>query len=74
MRTGARVAGQPTSPRPVRLLDLTPGRCRWPIGGPLERAEFFCGQPAVEHCSWCGKHRDVAFTKSPLSSARRAHL
>lgn len=31
----------------VRLPDLKFSSCRWPLGGPFEKAEFFCGEPAA---------------------------
>jgi hypothetical protein len=61
MTPGPDTSGQSARSRPVRLLQLKPRRCRWPLGGLLDRAEFFCGEPTVEDCSWCAKHRVLAF-------------
>jgi GcrA cell cycle regulator len=55
------------SPR-VRLWELKPNSCRWPSGGPRERAQFFCGKPTERGCSWCPEHRRRVFTKSAVAS------
>jgi hypothetical protein len=47
----------------VRLWDLRPNRCRWPLGGLWDRVEFFCGKPADGGCSYCREHRKRAFSR-----------
>jgi hypothetical protein len=54
----------------ARLWDLEFNSCRWPIGQPWERAEFFCGEPAVAGCSWCREHRSRAFTRPLLRQTK----
>ena len=44
----------------VRLWDLRPTSCRWPLGRPWDHAEFFCGEPTIPGCSWCKEHRKRA--------------
>ena len=48
----------------VRLWDLGPNSCRWPLGGPLEHAEFFCGAPKEPGSQYCKKHRKRAFDRT----------
>src|SRR6266446_3684350 len=35
------------------LLDLTEGKCRWPIGDPGQAEFFFCGGKAIEGLPYC---------------------
>jgi len=50
----------------VRIWELREGQCKWPIGGLLERPEFFCGAPTSPGSPWCQVHRAVAFTRDPM--------
>ncbi len=67
-RQVAEVGQSPPMARPahseprVSIWDLRVGTCRWPLGGPWEPVEFFCGQPTVPGCSWCQEHRKRAFS------------
>jgi hypothetical protein len=47
----------------VRLDDLRFTSCRYPLGGPWERVEFFCGKPTKPGCSWCDEHRRRVFSR-----------
>jgi hypothetical protein len=47
----------------VRLDDLRLTSCRFPLGGPFDRVEFFCGKPAKAGCSWCSEHRKRVFSR-----------
>jgi GcrA cell cycle regulator len=42
----------PARKRPT-LFQLRSGQCRFPIGGPKEPAQFFCGQPALVPRPYC---------------------
>ena len=35
------------------LFKLRSGQCRFPLGGPLEPARFFCGKPALAPRPYC---------------------
>ncbi len=37
--------------------------CRWPLGGPWDHVEFFCGEPTIPGSSWCKEHRKRAFVR-----------
>ena len=60
----------------VRLDDLRLTSCRFPLGGPFERVEFFCGKPTKAGCSWCSEHRKRVFSRlvvqKPKSEAANA--
>jgi hypothetical protein len=47
----------------VKLQDLKLESCRYPLGGPWDRVEFFCGEPTVPGCSWCRVHRKRVFAR-----------
>ena len=56
-----------TSKKPIpekllTLADLGSDQCRYPLGGPKERAEYFCGKPTGGG-SWCSEHRKIVFHK-----------
>ena len=51
------------------LLDLTEGKCRWPIGDPGQAEFFFCGGKAIEGLPYCGYHARVAY--QPAADRRR---
>ena len=48
-----------------RLLDLEYGQCKWPLGDPLARAEWFCGGEASG--PYCQYHARIAYR--PLTHA-----
>ncbi len=35
------------------LFELRAGQCRFPVGGPVEPARFFCGEPALPGRPYC---------------------
>lgn len=45
---------------PVRLEDLRPGQCKWPIGGP-DLPFSFCAETTVEGGVYCKAHAQRAF-------------
>jgi hypothetical protein len=54
----------------VRLDELRVTSCRFPLGGPFDRVELFCGKPTVAGCSWCSKHRKRVFSRSTLQKPK----
>jgi len=56
----------------ITLADLQPNQCRYPLGGPKERAIYFCGEPA-DGGSWCQEHRRVVFQK-PINVGEKFRL
>jgi hypothetical protein len=56
----------------MTLINLKPGSCRWPLGGPLDRVEFFCGKPAIPGCPYCAEHRQRAFARGMQPNQRTA--
>ena len=47
----------------ITLINPKPGSCRWLLGRLLDRAEFFCGEPAITGCPYCLEHRQRAFAR-----------
>ena len=55
--------------RPVSLVGLRSGMCRWPIGDPLHFDAFrFCGCSSLPGDSYCDAHKKMAF--APGKSVR----
>jgi GcrA cell cycle regulator len=54
------------------LLDLTPGKCRWPISEPGTEKFCFCGNQQVEGLPYCVGHARIAYKSAARarSSAR----
>ncbi len=61
------VAGEEAEPAPVEnmqrcsLLELAPGKCRWPVGDPCTADFAYCGNEAVAGFSYCGGHARLAY-------------
>jgi hypothetical protein len=55
----------------VRLPDLTFRICRSPLGGTFEKAQFFCGEPAVGGGSWCEEYRKSVYAQVPLHDRKQ---
>jgi len=51
------------------ILELTEGKCRWPIGDPSSSEFFFCGGKAIEGLPYCGYHSRIAY--QPATDRRR---
>ena len=49
------------APWHVRLFDLQPEHCRWPLGDPLSHSLLFCGAEKDPGSSYCAQHRAIAF-------------
>ena len=45
-----------TEPPGPTLAEIGPGQCRWPYGGPKERATYFFGEPVIEGKPYCAPH------------------
>ena len=57
------------SARRCSLIDLTSGRCRWPLSDPGKADFGFCGSDAIAGFSYCAGHARLAYR---LPSGRRA--
>ena len=55
----------------VRLVDLRRTSCRWPLGEMFDHVEFFCGEPTAPGCSWCAKHRKLAFHRTVSQAPKK---
>jgi GcrA cell cycle regulator len=42
-------------------LELSEGKCRWPIGDPSAPDFFFCGGRTIEGLPYCGYHARIAY-------------
>jgi GcrA cell cycle regulator len=51
-------------------LELSDGKCRWPIGDPSTPDFFFCGGKTIEGLPYCGYHARIAY--QPVADRRRA--
>lgn len=69
----AKSAAKPDAPavKELRLLDLEPHHCRWPIGEPTEG---FCGDRKVIGLPYCRDHALRAFDLDKMSKHTRALL
>lgn len=55
------------SPRakPISLLEVRDGQCRWPLWKYSDEPKFFCGAPTDNlTVSWCPKHCKIVYTMS----------
>ena len=52
------------------LLELTPGKCRWPINEPGAADFCFCANPKVEGLPYCVGHARIAYKSAARMSAR----
>jgi GcrA cell cycle regulator len=50
-------------------LELSEGKCRWPIGEPGTPDFFFCGGKTIEGLPYCGYHARIAY--QPAVDCRR---
>jgi GcrA cell cycle regulator len=58
--------------RGCSLLELSPGKCRWPISEPGAEHFCFCGNQQVDGLPYCVGHARMAYKSAarPRSSAR----
>ncbi len=54
----------------VKLIDLQPHSCRWPIGDPQDPGFVFCGHRKAKG-AYCGHHADRAYQGIPKTRATR---
>ena len=54
--------------RGCSLLDLSPGKCRWPINEPGAQDFCFCGNQQVEGLPYCMGHARLAYKSTARSS------
>jgi len=59
------------SAEPCSLLDLEPGKCRWPLGEPTSgTGDFtFCGNSTADGFSYCAGHARMAYRVPARRSA-----
>jgi GcrA cell cycle regulator len=50
------------------LLELSPGKCRWPMSEPGTDAFRFCGNSQVEGLPYCGGHARMAYKSAAVRS------
>jgi len=58
----------------IRLTDLKPGMCKWPIGDPFEVAFCFCGgkvESPEPDAPYCPRHERIAFVPPPAPRKHR---
>jgi GcrA cell cycle regulator len=55
--------------KPVSLLELTDGTCRWPLGSPTSG---FCGCTSVPGLSWCETHMRRVFSQPDVTPRQRS--
>ena len=69
------VVADVVSAEPCSLLDLAPGKCRWPIGGVGISDFTFCGNTTAAGMSYCAGHARKAYRLSgPARSGRLASV
>jgi GcrA cell cycle regulator len=51
------------------LLDLSPGKCRWPISEPGAHDFCFCGSQQVEGLPYCAGHARLAYKSAARAPA-----
>ena len=68
-------AKEMTRPKPgVDLADLGPDQCRYPLGGPKERAREFCGEPVADGKPYCLEHAKLCYLKPSHEKGEPFHL
>jgi GcrA cell cycle regulator len=53
------------------ILEVTEGKCRWPVGDPAAPDFFFCGGKTCEPFVYCGYHARLAYVPPKDRSSRR---
>ncbi|HVY59153.1 MAG TPA: GcrA family cell cycle regulator [Xanthobacteraceae bacterium] len=51
------------------ILELTEGKCHWPIGDPGTAEFFFCGGKSIDGLPYCSYHSRIAY--QPVADRRR---
>jgi GcrA cell cycle regulator len=62
--------------RPCGLIELSAGRCRFPVGDPGDPGFFYCGGDATRDKPYCAYHCAIAYTAplGPRSTAKKSAL
>lgn len=60
------------SPDRCSLVELSPGKCRWPISNPDGHDFFFCANCSVPGLSYCAGHARLAYRITARHHAQRA--
>lgn len=51
-------------PRGIRFLKLREGLCKFPLGGPCDPPERFCGEPTLVGSPYCQAYQRIAYVGS----------
>ncbi len=57
--------------RGIRFIALREGLCKFPLGGPYDPPERFCGEPTLVGSPYCPKCQRVAYTRAVPVSRKR---
>lgn len=60
--------------RGVKLLDLEPGMCRWPLGDTRSPEFRYCGEPSMRSRPYCCAHTRIATNDDYLNTKQGAAL
>jgi len=63
----------PTHPGLLRIMDLQPHHCRWPLNNALGGDFYFCGARTSGAKPYCETHRAVAYV-APMNKKRNANV
>ncbi len=58
-------------PRGIRFMRLREGLCKFPLGGPNDPPERFCGEPTLIGSPYCPKCQRIAYTRATPASRKR---
>ncbi len=58
-------------PRGIRFMKLHEGLCKFPLGGPYDPPERFCGEPTPVGSPYCRACQRVAYTRATPASKKR---
>ncbi len=57
-------------PRGIRFIKLREGLCRFPLGGPYDPPERFCGEPTLVGSPYCPACQRVVYTRTTPASGK----
>ena len=70
-KRGSPIKAKPTPPKEIiRMSELRPGMCLWPIGDPGDEDFRFCGGEIIEGKPYCLEHCQKAYVR-PSKDDRR---
>ncbi len=62
-------------PRGIRFMKLREGLCKFPLGGPYDPPERFCGEPAPVGSPYCPACQRIAYTGAmPVSRNSQRYI